>query len=163
VKATFFEVGTTERGSELNKAIQEADLTGFARGSFKWCSVLADRIADALSSRPAADESAQPVYQFRYFGSGDWMDVSKEEYDRLSVDVLAEDMRFRTLYTHPAPVASKEAVPLSEATIQEIVRVRGRQDGSLYMFDALGISLLINDVARAILAQRDANKAEPKS
>lgn len=45
---TYFEVGTTERGSALNTAMKEADTSGFTRGQFQWCSVFADALVRAL-------------------------------------------------------------------------------------------------------------------
>jgi hypothetical protein len=45
---TFLEVGTTERGSAINAAMQFADQTGFTRGKFQWCSAYADALVRTL-------------------------------------------------------------------------------------------------------------------
>jgi hypothetical protein len=44
---------------------------------------------------------------------------------------------------------------LSEETLQRIVESRGRKEGSLWKFDALEISLLVNDIAIALLAAQE--------
>jgi hypothetical protein len=48
------------------------------------------------------------------------------------------------------PSTAAQGATLSETAIQSMVQTRGRLDGSLWKFDALGISLLINDIALAM-------------
>lgn len=54
---TFFEVGTTERGSALNTAIVKACQSGFTRGSFQWCSVFADALVALLAASMGGDRT----------------------------------------------------------------------------------------------------------
>lgn len=61
---TFMEVGTTERGSAINAAMQSADQAGFTRGTFKWCSIFADalaRHAHLASNKAAAVTATYPT------------------------------------------------------------------------------------------------------
>lgn len=160
-------------------------------GSPAWESQEGVALAAYLASRPAADESAKPVYQFRYFGTGDWTDVSKDEFDSLSAAVMVKDTRFRVLYTEHAPVASKEAATLKD---EEIAELRSALDASYKIITLLNHKIItcgvaarnpdsnlsrtgsyggkwnspqaeevrkLRDERDALLGQRDASKAEP--
>lgn len=74
---------------------------------------LQSALADMLKVHPVAKAaSAQQVHagavaihQWRYFGNATWLDASADEIEKRKASNLAEDMEFRTLYTHPAKQA----------------------------------------------------------
>lgn len=151
-------------------------------------------LLDAIESRPAADESAKPIYQVTEDDAA-WHDTDWMTYESAPTE------QRRIVYTHAAPVASKEAVTLSDeqegmrqatremilanpegarlemaAMAAEIRELKATAVGTLGDADIEKAECIAykkhghragvewtRAFAEAILAQRDASKAEPKS
>lgn len=106
-----------------------------------------------------------PVYQFRYFGDGKWSDVTKEEFDRLSGSVTADDMRFRVLYTAPDmwvasnPIKAHEIGfdgPLFDAgrKLYKALNAREGDDEFRDWYDGDNIGHLLTDILNTAQATR---------
>ncbi|MFM0503897.1 hypothetical protein [Paraburkholderia caffeinilytica] len=65
---------------------------------------------DKDTAAPA--QSAEPIYQYQYYGEGVWRDTSKADWDDRKNGVLSVDQRFRIVYAAPQP--SPTAVVLDD-------------------------------------------------
>jgi hypothetical protein len=88
-----------------------------------------------LSPTQGADARPVAIYQVRYFGSGDWRDVSEAEYQHAR---MHPDMRDRIVYaTRDAPKLAEGWVLTETKNLDGLIIAMERADRKGYMPEAI--------------------------